>query len=51
MFSSPGKWTVAHGHQVADDIETRVKKAVPNTSIVTHIEPVEDPKSMQDTVI
>jgi len=47
----PGKWTVAHGHQVADEIETRVKKLVPNTSIVTHIEPVEDPKSMQDTVI
>jgi cation diffusion facilitator family transporter len=47
----PGKWTVAHGHQVADDIETRVKKAVPNTSIVTHIEPVEDPKSMQDAVL
>jgi cation diffusion facilitator family transporter len=47
----PGKWTVAHGHQVADDIETRVKKAVPNTSIVTHIEPVEDPKSMRDAVL
>jgi cation diffusion facilitator family transporter len=47
----PGKWTVAHGHLVADDIETRVKKAVPNTSIVTHIEPVEDPKSMQDAVL
>ena len=47
----PGKWTVSHGHQVADDIEARVKKAVPNTSIVTHIEPVEDPKSMQDTVL
>ena len=47
----PGKWTVSHGHQVADEIETRVKKSVPNTSIVTHIEPVEDPKSMQDTVL
>lgn len=47
----PGKWTVTHGHQVADEIESRVKKAVPNTSIVTHIEPVGDPNSMQDSVL
>lgn len=45
----PGQWTVLRGHQVADEIEKKVKRSLSNTSVVTHIEPVEDPKSMQDT--
>lgn len=44
----PGRWTVAHGHQVADEIERKIKKVLPSTSVVTHIEPVEDPISLQD---
>lgn len=47
----PGEWTVEHGHKLADKIETQVKTAVPNTRIVTHIEPVEDPISLRDAVL
>jgi len=38
----PGEWTVEHGHRMADEIEKKVRISVPNTRIVTHIEPVED---------
>ena len=44
----PGEWTVEHGHQLAEEIEVKVRTAVPNTRIVTHIEPVEDAISLQD---
>lgn len=44
----PGDWTVRKGHQVAEQIEQQVTKAIPHSNIVTHIEPVEDPVSRQD---
>jgi cation diffusion facilitator family transporter len=47
----PGKWTVLRGHQLADEIERKVKKALPNTSVVTHIEPLEDPESVRDSLL
>jgi len=45
----PGTWTVQQGHRVAEAIESQVREVVPNTNIVTHIEPVEDPLSWSDT--
>lgn len=47
----PGSWTVRQGHQVAEQVESEVRGAVPNSNIVTHIEPVEDPISMEDAPI
>jgi cation diffusion facilitator family transporter len=44
----PGDWTVRQGHQIAEEIEIRVGKAIPYSNIVTHIEPIEDPISQQD---
>ena len=44
----PGDWTVRKGHQVAEEVESRVIKAIPYSNIVTHIEPIEDPVSLQD---
>jgi cation diffusion facilitator family transporter len=44
----PGSWTVFHGHQLAEQVERQVLAAIPNTNIVTHIEPIEDPISMED---
>jgi cation diffusion facilitator family transporter len=44
----PGNWTVYRGHQLAERVEREILAAVPNTNIVTHIEPVEDPLSMED---
>jgi cation diffusion facilitator family transporter len=44
----PGDWTVQRGHQLAEEIEVEVRKAIPDSNIATHIEPVEDPISLQD---
>ena len=44
----PGDWTVRQGHAIANQIETEVIKAIPNSNIATHIEPIEDPLSQQD---
>ena len=44
----PGDWTVKRGHKLAEQVEVEVRKAIPNSNIATHIEPVEDPLSLQD---
>jgi len=44
----PGAWTVQHGHDVMEDIERRICDALPNTTITTHMEPIEDPVSWRD---
>jgi cation diffusion facilitator family transporter len=44
----PGAWTISAGHQLADQIENQVREAIPNSNIVTHIEPANDPLSLQD---
>jgi cation diffusion facilitator family transporter len=47
----PGDWTVRKGHTLAEQVEMRVLETVSNANIVTHIEPVEDPLSMEDANI
>lgn len=44
----PDEWTVAHAHDVAEEIEARVRRAVPGSCIDTHLEPVGDPTSYED---
>jgi cation diffusion facilitator family transporter len=44
----PGDWTVRQGHQLAEQVETEIIKAIPFSNIATHIEPIEDPLSEQD---
>jgi cation diffusion facilitator family transporter len=44
----PGAWSVQRGHDVVEEIEARVQKAVPTASVFTHIEPLEDPASYRD---
>lgn len=45
----PGEWTVQEGHDLLELIEERVRSAVPNSTVFTHLEPVEDPVSFEDT--
>jgi cation diffusion facilitator family transporter len=47
----PGNWSVRKGHQLAEEVEIQVLKNLPNANIVTHIEPVGDPASMEDASI
>lgn len=44
----PGHWTVQMGHDWADRIELDIGKAIPRAHITTHLEPMEDPVSMDD---
>jgi cation diffusion facilitator family transporter len=44
----PGAWTVAEGHTVAEQVEGQMRAALPNIAVDTHVEPIEDPLSMDD---
>jgi cation diffusion facilitator family transporter len=44
----PGRWSVQRGHNLLEQIEDRIRSAIPNASVFTHIEPVEDPASWKD---
>ena len=45
----PGDWTVQRGHDLLEEIEERVREAVPRSVVDTHLEPIEDPVSWEDT--
>jgi len=45
----PGGWTVQRGHDLLEAIEEQIRAAVPNSTIDTHLEPIEDPVSWEDT--
>ncbi len=38
----PGAWTVRHGHEVAEQIETDMRRALPDMLPLTHLEPRDD---------
>lgn len=44
----PGSWTVGQGHDLVEQIESQIREALPDTSVITHVEPIEDPRSWQD---
>jgi cation diffusion facilitator family transporter len=44
----PGDWTVAHGHDVVEKMEEELRASVPRLTVMTHLEPVEDPVSWDD---
>ena len=44
----PGAMSVREGHGAADEIEERIRAALPNTAVLTHLEPIEDPASYRD---
>jgi cation diffusion facilitator family transporter len=44
----PGQWTVKQGHDWAERIETDIRRTLPYTHVTSHIEPLDDPKSMTD---
>jgi len=44
----PGAWTVQRGHELLEEIEGQIRAAVPNVTVTTHLEPLEDPCSWDD---
>jgi cation diffusion facilitator family transporter len=47
----PGRWTVQRGHQLLERIEADIRHALPNVTVFTHLESLDDPSSWQDTKI
>ncbi len=44
----PGAWSVQRGHDLVERIEADIRAAVPHASVLTHLEPLEDPVSGHD---
>ncbi|AFY91769.1 cation diffusion facilitator family transporter [Chamaesiphon minutus] len=44
----PGSWTVQQGHDLCEDVEEAIVEALPGANVVSHMEPLEDPKSWTD---
>jgi cation diffusion facilitator family transporter len=44
----PGEWPVRRGHALLEEIEQEVRLAIPNATVLTHLEALEDPASWQD---
>ncbi|NJM06921.1 cation transporter [Candidatus Gracilibacteria bacterium] len=44
----PGAWTVQRGHHLLEAIEHDIRTTLPQTTVFTHLEPIEDPASWQD---
>jgi cation diffusion facilitator family transporter len=44
----PGQWTIREGHDLLEMLEDEIRMALPMTSVFTHIEPLEDPRSWED---
>jgi len=48
----PGKWTVQRGHNLLEQVEHEIRVGLPgSTTVLTHLEPLEDPVSLQDIEI
>lgn len=45
----PGGWSVQRGHDLVEVIESRISQALAPVSVLTHLEPIEDPVSQDDT--
>jgi cation diffusion facilitator family transporter len=45
----PGDWSVQRGHDLAERVEEALREALGNTTVFTHLEPLEDPASFADT--
>jgi len=44
----PGAWSVRKGHDLAEQMESEIRAALPRTTVITHLEPLEDPVSLED---
>ncbi len=45
----PGDWTVQRGHQLLEKIENDIRTRLPNITVFTHLESLNDPASYDDT--
>lgn len=46
----PGSWTVQQGHDLLEEIEERLREAVDHLEVSAHLEPIEDPRSYEESL-
>jgi len=46
----PGDWTVDRGHKLLERMEEDIRCALPNVTVLTHLESIQDPASWDDRV-
>lgn len=44
----PGDWSVDRGHHLLENIESDIRKVLPNANVFTHLESLSDPSSWDD---
>jgi cation diffusion facilitator family transporter len=44
----PGAWTIQQGHDLVEEVEQAVHAEVGNITLISHIEPLEDPRAYGD---
>lgn len=44
----PGAWTVTRSHDLVEQVEAALRRAVPHVALTAHVEPREDPRSYGD---
>jgi len=44
----PGGWTVREGHALLERLERRIRERLAPITVMTHLEPIEDPASYED---
>lgn len=47
----PGEWTVHRGHALLERIEADIRRVVPNVTVMTHLESLDDPASWDDQAL
>jgi cation diffusion facilitator family transporter len=47
----PGAWSVRRGHDLAERMESDIRDALLRTTVITHVEPLEDPVSQEDIAL
>ena len=47
----PGAWSVQQAHDLSERIEDEMRAQLRNTTITTHLEPLEDPRSWRDSTL
>jgi cation diffusion facilitator family transporter len=47
----PGNWTVQRGHDLLERVEADIRGVVPNVTVLTHLESLDDPASWEDIAL
>lgn len=47
----PGEWTVQRGHELLERLEAEIRAVLPQTTVLTHLEPLGDPAAQADIAL